>query len=328
MLIISHQDVADIVRGKEIDIIDVVRAAYWSHDAGRTAVPHSVFLRFPEDAHNRMIGLAAYLGTDEPTVGMKWIASFPGNIAKGLPRASAVIVLNSMDDGRPEALIEGSQISAKRTAASAALAASILADQPDGLAIIGCGEINLEVVAFTVAALPDVTTVMLYDTEPARSEAFATRAAKRTPRLEIRIAATIEEALGAHRLISVATTAATPHLDVTPCQQGAMLLHLSLRDLPAETILASQNVVDDADHVCQERTSLHLTEQLVGHRNFIGTSIGRLIREPGCFARDQMRRLVFSPFGLGALDIALAQYVCIAATRERRGITAWDFLPH
>ena len=51
--------------------------------------------------------------------GVKWIASYPDNHKIGLPRASAVIVLNDAEHGHPIACMEGSIISAVRTAASA-----------------------------------------------------------------------------------------------------------------------------------------------------------------------------------------------------------------
>ena len=103
MLILRRTDVADALAGRELEIIDLVADAYRLHDEGATALPHSTFLRFPEDRHarDRIIGLPAYRGGAAPVAGMKWIASFPGNVAAGLERASASITLNSLENGRP-----------------------------------------------------------------------------------------------------------------------------------------------------------------------------------------------------------------------------------
>src|SRR4051812_23344562 len=81
MLIVPHAAVAQVLDAAEPQIISLVRQAYQEHEAGRTAVPHSIFLRFPDNPSNRIIGLPAYLGGAEPAAGMKWISSFPGNIS-------------------------------------------------------------------------------------------------------------------------------------------------------------------------------------------------------------------------------------------------------
>ncbi|MEZ0090170.1 2,3-diaminopropionate biosynthesis protein SbnB [Streptacidiphilus sp. EB129] len=330
MLIIRHHEVQDILRGRETDIIELISATYRLHDEGKSSLPHSTFLRFPDAPADRIIGLPAYLGGEKPTAGMKWIASFPGNIAAGVDRASAVVVLNSLANGRPEALVEASLISAKRTAASAALGAGLLL--PDagadttGVTLVGCGVINTEILRFLKARLPFLTEALVYDQDPARAAGFARRAMEAIPGVSVTVADDLPSALAAHALVSLATTAAAPHLAADAFRDDATVLHVSLRDIHPETILASQNVVDDADHVCRERTSLDLAQKLTGNRDFVDASIGTLAAGTSSFQRDPGRPVVFSPFGLGILDLAVARFVQEEGTRQGLGVAVDDFL--
>ncbi|MGO9273764.1 MAG: hypothetical protein ACLQOO_26585 [Terriglobia bacterium] len=60
-------------------------------------------------------------------IGMKWIASFPANRQLGMPRASALIILNCPQTGVPLAVMEGGLISAMRTGAMTGLGVRYLA---------------------------------------------------------------------------------------------------------------------------------------------------------------------------------------------------------
>ncbi|MEY9926770.1 2,3-diaminopropionate biosynthesis protein SbnB [Catenulispora sp. GP43] len=327
MLILRQSDVRALVEGREREITQIVADAYAIHAEGATSLPHSVFLRFPDRPRDRIIGLPAYLGGPNPAAGMKWIASVPGNIGRGLERASAAIVLNDVVTGRPDALIEGSVISAKRTAASAALAARLLTAEPapEAVSLIGCGVINLEVLRFLRAELPQLVRATVHDLDPARAAGFARRA---TDELGIatRTVGTAAEALAAHRLVSLATTAATPHLDLAPLAPGSTVLHVSLRDISVADMLAAQNVVDDTDHVNREGTSVHLASQASGGTGFVDAEIGDVVRDPGSFRRDPDRTLIYSPFGLGILDMALAAHLRREAGAKGLGVQVDDFV--
>jgi N-[(2S)-2-amino-2-carboxyethyl]-L-glutamate dehydrogenase len=330
ILILEDQEIRCLLKGRELDLIDTVRRAYQAHARGDSSLPFSSFLRFPDNDRNRIIALPVYLGGEFNKAGLKWIASFPGNRTQGMDRASAVIILNSVETGRPEAMLEGSTISARRTAASAALAAKHFHDDErlNTVGLIGCGLINFEIAKFLLAIWPRIERFVVYDLLEDAAKEFKQKCAKLSDRIEVVISSSIKTVLKNAPLISVATVASNPHIvDLADCSLGSTILNISLRDLAPGVILACDNVVDDVDHVCREQTSIHLTEQLVGNRDFIRCTLGEILNGEAPARRDPNDIVVFSPFGLGVLDIAVASFVADRATAEKRGIRVDSFLP-
>lgn len=329
VLILNGTEVHRLLAGRELELIDTVRRAYETQAEGASSLPHSSFVRFPDDARNRVIALPAYLGGEFGVVGIKWISSFPGNLERGLDRASAVMVLNSTLTGHPSAILEGSVISAKRTAASAALAARTLTqgrDSFDSMGMIGCGLINFEIARFVKAALPEIKQLFVYDSDPQRVSLFGGKCEDELG-LTVKPAAQVDDAL-ALPLVSFATSAGTPHVQsLAACAPGTTILHISLRDLAPELILANDNVVDDVDHVCRAQTSIHLAEQYVGHRDFIRCTLADVTSGNAAPRKSADGITIFSPFGLGCLDVAAGQLVCDLAAREGCGTTLPSFLP-
>jgi 2,3-diaminopropionate biosynthesis protein SbnB len=328
MLILGAAEVTAALSGREAEVLAAVAAAYVAHGRGETALPHSMFLRFPNDDVNRIIALPAYLGGGQAVAGLKWIASFPGNLARGLERASAVLILNSVETGRPIAILESSIISARRTAASAALAARALFPDgpPPAAGLIGTGVINFEVARFLRAALPGLDRFVLYDHNAERAGRFGERL-RRDFGSSYEVVPAGEAVLAGCSLISFATTAGTPHTDLSACRPGTAVLHVSLRDIRAEAILAADNLVDDVDHVSRAATSIHLAEQATGGRDFVRATLADVLDGRAPARRDATSVVVFSPFGLGILDLAVGKLVCDLARAAGRGLVLPGFLP-
>ena len=329
VLILRGAEVASLLEGKELALIEQVRAAYAAHAAGHSSLPRSIFLRFPDNDRNRIIALPSYLGQDFNVAGIKWIASFPDNLRAGLERASAVVILNSTITGQAEVILEGSLISAKRTAASAALSARTLhADaECDVVALLGCGVINFEVAKMLRTVYPSLKAFAIFDASEAQANQFRKRYRRAWPSVRVEIVADVQSLLSSARLISIATTATVPHIfSLEDCSPGSTILHISLRDLSPQVILGCDNVVDDVDHVCCAQTSVHLAEQLTGGREFVRCTLANVICGAAPPRREAGGVTVFSPFGLGVLDVAVASYVYRLAGERGLGTVVESFI--
>lgn len=329
VLILRGGEVEDLLAGREAEIMDAVGRAYVAHRRGQSSLPHSTFLRFPNDDLNRIIALPAYLGDGFGVAGMKWIASFPGNVKKGFARASAVLILNSAETGLPEAILESSLISARRTAASAALAAQLLRKgrETAGAGLIGTGVINFETARFLSKAIPGLRRFALYDLDRGRAESFAGKLREMLGGATVDVVDDPRELYRTCPLIAFATTAVKPHVSgLSDCLPGATILHTSLRDLTADVILAADNVVDDADHVSRASTSIHLAEQQTGNRDFIRCTIADLVTGEAPAKKSEEQITIVSPFGLGVLDLAVGQLARDRALETGKGTVIEGFL--
>jgi ornithine cyclodeaminase len=321
--IINGKTVSDIIRAHRDECIGIVGDAYLAHAQGHSVNPDSYFLRFPEKPDCRIIALPAYLGNGFDVAGLKWIASYPKNIQRGFPRASAVLVLNSYDTGYPFAILESSIISAARTAASAVLAAYWLngqSRQARSLGIVGTGFIARYVYDFLIDTGWTIEEVRLHDRSPLESEKFRSTACRLDHHRTVTVVPDVEQLVRACDLILFTTVASTPHIaDATLFEHNPLVLHISLRDLAPEILLRSQNVVDDVEHVMKASTSPHLAEQKTGNRGFVTGTLADIMI--GRQSVNRNRPIIFSPFGLGILDLAVGNWVyeqAVAAGQDMR----------
>jgi len=289
-------------------VLDVVERAYRLHGAGQAVNPPSHFLKFPDRPGARIIALPASLGGAGAVDGIKWISSFPQNVATGLPRASAVLVLNDPATGYPYACLESSIISATRTAASAVLAAGRLTrgrTRPARVGFVGAGLIARYVHTYLTATGWQFDQVGVHDLNPDHARQWRDYATGYPA--PVRVHDDVESLIRTSDLVVFATVAPAPHVhDPALLAHAPLVLHLSLRDLSPEIILGATNVVDDIDHCLTAGTSPHLAEQLVGHRDFVHATLYDVLT--GRYRAPVGRPLVFSPFGLGVLDLAVGRY--------------------
>ncbi|WP_158153680.1 2,3-diaminopropionate biosynthesis protein SbnB [Pseudomonas eucalypticola] len=325
--VIPGGTIKTILAGLRQASIDIVAQTYLTHERGETVNPDSYFLRFPDEPANRIIALPAAIVDregEQSVSGIKWIASYPDNIHSGIPRASAVLVLNDPHTGYPYALLEGALISAVRTAASAVLGAWWLNGQrrhATRLAIVGGGVIARNILEMFMADDWSFQQVGVHDLSPQSAQALATFGEQLgLPSVELQ---SLEQAMSAD-IVVFATSAGTPYVTARDTfQPGQVVLNISLRDIGEEIVAQSYNYFDDVSHCLKANTSAHLAEQKYGHRDFVTGTIGEVIRGDQQVARD--KPLIYSPFGMGILDLALGRKVHDMAVEEGTAVLIPSF---
>ncbi len=309
--VIPGAQVQHSLSGREKQIVQLVETTYRLHSAGDTVNPPSYFLRFPDRPTSRIIALPASIGGQVRVDGIKWISSFPDNVTAGIPRASAVLILNDHDTGYPFACIEASIISATRTAAMAAMAADWFSRgrrRPTRIGFFGVGLIARYIHTFLAGTGWSFEEIGVHDLSADSAAGFRGYLERSGAAKRVTVHDTAEQLIRSSDMLVFATIAGQPHVkEVSWFKHNPLVLHVSLRDLSPQILLASTNFVDDVEHCLKADTSAHLVEQLTGNRNFLQGTLGDLMAGRAQAPAD--RPLIFSPFGLGVLDLAVGKYV-------------------
>lgn len=316
--------IKDILDRHAHTMVARVEQVYLQHHDGQTLNPDSYFLRFPQQPANRIIALPAALEGEGAVAGIKWIASFPGNVAQHKPRASAVVILNDPETGYPYACLEGAQISAVRTAASAVSGAFWLNGQSrktGSVGFIGAGVIARNIARMLAVEGWDIDHAVIHDFDNASAEALSDY----VQQIDLCTARTgsLAQAMAAD-LVIFATTAGEPYVQPPMTfRADQVVLNISLRDIAPQLLLGANNLCDDVEHCMKANTSPHLAEQLSGSRAFMNGTLAGLIR--GDVELDPAKPSIFSPFGLGVLDLALSKFIVDTALAESRAVAIDSF---
>jgi N-[(2S)-2-amino-2-carboxyethyl]-L-glutamate dehydrogenase len=309
--VISGAQVQRVLQAQEKEIVELVEATYRLHGVGDSVNPPSYFLRFPDRPSSRIIALPASVGGPVRVDGLKWISSFPENVAAGIPRASAVLILNDHDTGYPFACLEASIISATRTAASAVLAADWLSrsrPRPTRVGFVGAGLIARYIHTFLAGTGWLFDEIGVHDLSADSAAGFRGYLEQSGTTGRVRVHGSAEMLVRASDLVVFATVAAEPHIrEVSWFGHHPVVLHVSLRDLAPQILLAATNVVDDVEHCLKANTSPHLAEQLTGNRDFLLGTLDDVMAGRVSVPADGP--VIFSPFGLGVLDLAVGKNV-------------------
>jgi ornithine cyclodeaminase/alanine dehydrogenase-like protein (mu-crystallin family) len=162
-----------VFRGRDVEravspaaAVEAVRDAFVAHWRGEWTMPPKVYVtNYPAGDFRAMPALGGGHAL------LKWVTSFPGNPARGLPTVSGAVLLSDATTGELRAVLDAGAVTALRTGAAAALAAETLGRaDAETVAVVGAG-VNGRAAARTFLALG--RQVSLWDADGARAAAAA-----------------------------------------------------------------------------------------------------------------------------------------------------------
>lgn len=324
ILYLSRSDVAAVGGDHSELYVQALRRALVQHAAGQAVQPLKPYLRVGQGGHiaDRIIAMPAHLN-DPGVSGIKWIGSKHDNPGRvGLARASAVIVLNDPQTNYPIGILEGSLISAWRTAAVTCLAAAHLARKEfTEVALIGCGVIGRTQIDALLEQFDQIGCVHLYDLDPAAAEALGDVVSATHPTVGIRVADSAEDAVRSGDLVVPCTVTDQPYLRFDWLRRGAFLSNVSIMDVHKDVFLgADKVVVDDWDQSNRERKIINqLVLEGAFSREQLHAELGEVLGGGKAGRESDDEIIVLNPMGMAVEDIACAAEVYARARQAQVG---------
>jgi ornithine cyclodeaminase/alanine dehydrogenase-like protein (mu-crystallin family) len=275
--------------------LEAVRDAFIAYAHAEWEMPSKVYVpAYPEGDFRAMPALGAGHAL------LKWVTSFPGNPAQGLPTVTGLVLLSDASNGMLKAVLDAGAVTSLRTGAAAVLAAETLGRaDAETAAVIGSG-VNGEAAARTFIARG--RSVQLWDVDRARAEAVAER-------IGAEVAPGRDEALASDLLVTV-----TPGRQIV-LQEGALLpgQHASLMgaDGPGKAEIAVEELArvrvfcDDWEQASHNGDIVHAVEAGRLQRDDV-TELGSVLVGEADGRRSDDEATVFDSTGLAIQDLAIA----------------------
>ena len=275
--------------------LEAVRAAFVAYAQGDWTMPPKVYVpAYPAGDFRAMPALGGGHAL------LKWVTSFPGNPADGLPTVTGVVLLSDASNGMLKAALDAGAVTALRTGAAAVLAAETLGrGDAETASVIGAG-VNGEAAARTFVARG--RSVLLWDVDLDRAKAVADA-------IGAEVAASREEALAADLLVTV-----TPGREVV-LGEGSLRpgQHASLMgaDGPGKAEIAVEELArvrvfcDDWEQASHNGELFHAVEAGKLRRDGV-TELGDVLAGAAQGRRSVDESTVFDSTGLAIQDLAIA----------------------
>lgn len=300
------------------EITEEIEKVVYLVEKGDYVQPMKPYLRY-RDMGNRIIAMPAYLGGKFDIAGIKWIASFPRNRFRELPRAHSITILNNAETGVPECIINSSLISAIRTAGVSGMMVTKLLEKRlwKGIivGIIGfgvIGKMHLEMISYLFGH--EIACIKVFDTSKVNVDEIEISLRDR-----LVICKTWNEAYCDSDIIFTCTVSDSRYIDKAP-KKGSLQFNISLRDyVPHLRKYMDVIVVDNWIEVCRENTDIERMHQEQNLQRMDVFELFELVAGNRVSEVKDKDTVMFNPMGMAVFDLSIGSYYCKLAKERNIG---------
>lgn len=300
-----------------------VEAVFSLRENGDVLAPFKVVMGWGDPSmQERINGMPGYLGGKYDIAGIKWIGSNPKNVLNGIPRASALTILNDPVTKLPVAILDGTEISAMRTGASSGVAVKYLS-KPDSrtITVFGAGVQGRTQLEAAVCANPNLTKAYIYDPFHERSVNFAHEMSEKL-NIDVEPVTDPKPHCLKSDVVITATVATEPVIGADWISPGTLYINMGTIECTDETVLkADKRVVDnweDVKHRLASTIAIMASKGIITDDD-IYANLGEIVvgKKPG--RENESEIIYYNSVGMGLQDIAIACRVYREAVARNAG---------
>ncbi|HEY6996623.1 MAG TPA: ornithine cyclodeaminase family protein [Candidatus Binatia bacterium] len=322
MLVISEQQVRGLV---DIDeLIEALEKAHLQYSTGRAVMPVRLVVPLPA-IQGRITSMPGFL-TDDKALGMKVVTYFQQNPTRDFPAILATIMLFSAATGKIIAVMDGSYVTAIRTACASAMATKILANlESKVVGILGAG---VQARAH-IEALTRVRNIGVFKIYSPSGVSAAKLKEEMSGRINsaIEVVSSAEQAVRDADLVVTVTTAKEPIIKADWLKPGTHVNAVGshrpdLRELDGATLARAKVIVDSREAIMAECGDILLA---IDERSIAPSAVHAEIAEvlagtkPG--RTDESEITLYKSVGIAIQDVAAAHLIYNKALKQRVGTT-------
>lgn len=321
MLVLSEKEVQRLIDIEEL--IQVLEQAHVQFSAGKTVMPVRLVVPLAE-IKGRITSMPAYLSEDK-ALGMKVVTYFQENPKQGLPAILATISLYSTETGKIIAIMDGSYITAIRTACVSAVATKILANpETPVLGILGAG-VQASAHIRALCKVRRISKIKIYSPS-GKSSQKVKKELETEAGANIEPVASPEAAVREADLLVTVTTAKEPILKVDWLKAGAHINAVGshrpdLREVDGATMKRTKVFVDSREAIMAEcgDVLLAIKERAITKEHISG-EIGEVLAGKKLGRTSAGDITLYKSVGIAIQDVATAHLVYRKAIERKVGI--------